>query len=200
MSAILITGFGPFPGVAHNISGDYAHELAGVVAQRFPKRRVIAHVLPVEWGRTLRDLSDVCERERPELLLNFGVSGMARGFVIEQVAQNACGSSVDACGAVARGRYVTKKSDPASLASRLPDQHILMRLTALGIPARLSDDAGTYLCNAVFYQSVCLPNEDSDPQVISGFIHMPPLYSRDFSHERALQGGLEIVRVCLGLR
>ena len=159
---------------------------------------MIAHVLPVDWRKTLKELSELCSRERPELLVNFGVSGRANGYVIEQVAKNACGTSVDACGVRARGRFVTHKNDPASLPTRLPADQIVARMTALGIPARLSDDSGTYLCNAVFYQSVKLAGvENSD--MLSGFIHMPPLYSRSFSHERALAGGLEIVRVCLGL-
>ncbi len=195
----MITGFGPFPGVAHNISGDFAHELAGVVAQRFPKRRVVAHVLPVDWVQTPRELSDIYAREQPQLLLNFGISGLACGFIVEQVAQNSCGTSVDVRGAQSRSRYVTQKSDPVSLPTRLPAQPIVSRLQALGIPATLSADAGTYLCNAVFYHSVCMPGADS-PDVVSGFIHIPPVYTRAFSHERALTGGLEIVRICLGLR
>jgi pyroglutamyl-peptidase len=170
-----------------------------VVEKRFPKRRVVSHVLPVEWKRTPKELADLYRREQFSLILHFGVSGPARGFVIEEVAQNACCTAADACGAPPKHLYVTAKSDPATLPTQLPAVAIVKALSALWIPAKLSDDAGTYLCNAVFYHSLCY-RDDAGNSAVSGFVHMPPLYGRDFTHEKALQGGLEIVRVCLGLK
>jgi pyroglutamyl-peptidase len=130
--------------------------------------------------------------------LHFGVSGFARGFVIEKIARNTCNTSVDACGSSSASRYVLSKSDPMQRPTRLPADDIARALKALDVPVTLSEDAGTYLCNAVFYHAVTYAGAESSG-VMSGFIHMPALYSKYFSKDRAMAGGLEMIRVCLGL-
>jgi pyroglutamyl-peptidase len=206
-STILLTGFGPFPGVPENSSALFASKLAHLAARWFPGHRVVGRVLPTEWEAAPVHLMRLYTREQPKVALHFGVSERATGFVIETLARNVRGLAADAKGGTAGGPSVAD-GGPATLAARVPALDIVERLGALDLPACLSDDAGTYLCNAVLYQSLTLAAKNG---AAAGFVHIPtrlgpqseatPVSKRregPLHWEGALEGGLEIVRVCLG--
>jgi len=205
---ILLTGFGPFPGVAENASQRLVPKLAHLAARRFSAHRVVARILPTEWDRAPARLEELYRRERPKLVLHFGVSPQANAFVIETEAHNTCKAAADAAGALPRDDTIVR-GGPETLVARLPAQDIAHRLTALRVPAVTSRDAGSYLCNAILYQSLICAEQISEPDAV-GFFHIPQtippalLKSRAdpsqmrFDWGTALIGGLEIIRTCLG--
>jgi len=205
-STILLTGFGPFPGVPENASAILVPKLAHLVARRFHAHRVVARILPVEWDAAPDRLAAHYARERPHLALHFGVSERASGFVIETLARNVRSAVPDAAGAMPRATCIIEKG-PESLLSNLPAEEIVMRLGALGIPAHISNDAGTYLCNAALYTALGLAADGRAAPAV-GFVHIPvslerrgaerPSRGRSLDWEGALAGGLEIIRTCLG--
>lgn len=67
---------------------------------------------------------------------------------------------------------------PAALDSALPLAEIERRLRQVGIPVRLSDDAGTYLCNAAFYTLLHDPGMEDAKSIPRGFVHVPPLNAK----------------------
>jgi pyroglutamyl-peptidase len=150
---ILLTGFGPFPGVAKNVSAELIEALALVAAKRFPKRQVIAHVLPTEWQTAPMQLAALYKMHTPMLVLHFGVSKQATGFCIETQAHNTHGPIADAMGGLPRSGIISG-TGPAVLPVSVPAQTIVTRLLALSVPAGLSHNAGTYLCNCVLYHSL----------------------------------------------
>ncbi len=205
---ILLTGFGPFPGVAENVSQRLVPKLAHLAARRFSAHRVVARILPTEWERAPARLEDLYARERPKLVLHFGVSAQANAFVIETLAVNTRKAAPDAGGALPSDSVVVA-GGPATLAARLPAEEIVQRLAALKVPAVISTDAGRYLCNALLYRSLILAERIATPEAV-GFFHIPPsippalLKARGdpdamrFDWGTALTGGLEIIRTCLG--
>lgn len=205
---ILLTGFGPFPGVADNASQRFVSKLGHLAARRFSAHRVVARILPTEWEKAPNRLRELYERERPKLVLHFGVSPHASAYVIETLAHNTCREAVDASGALPRDSAVVR-GGPDTLAARLPTEEIKMRLKALRVPAVTSEDAGGYLCNALLYRSLIYAEQISEPEAV-GFFHIPPeippalIKSRADPNEMrfdwgtALIGGLEIIRTCLG--
>lgn len=205
---ILLTGFGPFPGVAENASQRFVPKLAHLAARRFSAHRVVSRILPTEWERAPGRLKTLYERERPKLVLHFGVSSKATCFVIETQAHNLCRSAEDAVGALPSDTHIVR-GGPATHATHVPAEEIKRRLAALRVPAELSDDAGGYLCNAIFYHSLLLAGQGEQPATV-GFFHIPQeiqpalLKSRAdpkamrFDWGTALIGGLEIIRTCLG--
>jgi pyroglutamyl-peptidase len=205
-ATILLTGFGPFPGVPDNASAALVPKLAHLVARRFRAHRVVARILPTEWDAVPDRLAAHYARERPCLGLHFGVSERATGFVIETLARNVRAASPDAAGAMPRAACVVEKG-PESLATTLPTDEIVARLAALGLPASLSNDAGAYLCNTALYTALALAGEGRTAPAI-GFVHIPvslerrgngtPVRGRRLDWEGALAGGLEIIRACLG--
>jgi len=205
-ATILLTGFGPFPGVPENASAILVPKLAHLVARRFRAHRVVARILPTEWDAVPERLASHYSREKPCLGLHFGVSERATGFVIETLARNVRGALPDAAGAMPRASCIVEKG-PDSLTANLPAEEIVARLGALGIPACLSNDAGAYLCNTTLYTALALATGGRAAPAI-GFVHIPvslerrgaegPARGRRLDWEGALAGGLEIIRACLG--
>lgn len=204
---ILLTGFGPFPDVPQNVSERFVPKLAHLAARRFSAHRVVARILPTEWERAPARLETLYERERPKLVLHFGVSAEANAYVLEQVAHNVCRRAADAAGALPPDSVVVK-GGADTLAARLPAEDIVARLLALRVPVVRSDDAGGYLCNAILYRSLLIAARHGRPETV-GFFHIPrtipPALARSqgtdearFDWGTALTGGLEIIRTCLG--
>lgn len=205
---ILLTGFGPFPGVSENASQRFVPKLGHLAARRFSAHRVVARILPTEWERAPTRLKDLYEREQPKLVLHFGVSLQAATYVIETEAHNTRKAAADATGALPGDSNVVR-GGPDMLAARLPAEDIKARLHALRVPAITSKDAGSYLCNALLYRSLIYAEQIAEPEAV-GFFHIPQiippaiLKSRAdprqmrFDWGTALIGGLEIIRTCLG--
>ena len=201
---ILLTGFGPFPGIAENASALLAAKLGRLAASRFRAHRVVAKVLPTEWEAAPARLAAHYAREKPRLALHFGVSERAQGFVIETSARNIRSPTPDARGALPSSASIAA-GGPERMAAGVPAEAIVARLTALGLPAHVSDDAGTYLCNAVLYHALAAARP-----AMTGLVHIPALLAAEgggtsgpaarslLDWETAVSGGLEIIRVCLG--
>lgn len=204
---ILLTGFGPFPGIPENLTSRLVPEVAQRAARRFRGHDVVSEVFPTEWARAPQRLSDLYERHAPKLALHFGVSERATGFQIETTAFNRCLSVADAAGCLPSALEIDPEGS-ANLATRLPAEDIVARLHSLNLPAALSPDAGSYLCNSIFYRT--LHHAAALPRAaVAGFIHIPPQLAeipssqtnttRPFDWNVAVLGSLEIIRVCLGL-
>lgn len=203
---ILLTGFGPFPGVSDNASARLVPKLAHLAARRFSAHRVVARILPTEWQRAPERLKAFYAREQPKLVLHFGVSREATCYVIETLARNACRPAADAAGQIPDSDRLLRDGPP-TLPARLPVEDIVQRLKAINVPVVTSDDAGGYLCNALLYRSLLLAAEHEGVEGV-GFLHIPEtiqpasLPGRDagprFDWGTALIGGLEIIRTSLG--
>ncbi len=206
-TTILITGFGPFPGVPHNISEMLATEVARLVRKKIATADVVATTLPTEWDVAPDLICDLICDVRPALAVHFGVSDRAEGFVVETIARNRTGR-VDAAG-VEPLAAILDPFGPEQYATQLPAGRMAARLRRIGLPAQISRDAGSYLCNAVFYRSV-QSQRLSGAGGRSGFVHVPVSVT-DNSAGRGLirrrrpvldldatiRGGIEVVEACL---
>jgi pyroglutamyl-peptidase len=205
---ILFTGFGPFPGMPENISGRFVRMLADLSQRRFPAYRVVARILPTEWEPAPERIAVLYAREKPKVALHFGVSERAQGLVLETLARNVRSPLCDAAGRLPSSAKVSEDG-PAELTAHVPVDDILRRVTSLGVPIIRSEDAGSYLCNAVLYQSLVLASAGRTPRT-AGFIHIPHSLGQKTAQKRlsngvnpidwemALAGAFEIVRTCLG--
>lgn len=203
---ILLTGFGPFPNTPVNFTSRLVPELAQRAARRFRGHEVVYEIFPTEWERAPASLAELYAAHKPKVALHFGVSERATGFAVETTAFNRCASTSDASGALPSAPQI-ELNGAESMPTRLPAKSIVAHLSALNIPATLSDDAGNYLCNTVFYRT--LHHAAALPRTaIAGFIHVPLKLAdgasaenamRPFDWNVALLGSLEIIRVCLGL-
>lgn len=203
-TTLLLTGFGPFPGVKDNASARLVEHLAPLARQELRKAEhsVTGHIdvhsaiLPTEWQRAPETLRDLIETYQPDLSLHFGVAREAQGFHIETRAANACRLEDDAAGLRPAAEWLHPKG-AAFRRVTIPAQEIAARLTALGFPASLSNDAGAYLCNAVLYHALAPSRAHHKPRR-AGFIHIPvSLDGPPLTFNQALSGALEIARISL---
>ncbi|MEO8420684.1 MAG: pyroglutamyl-peptidase I [Hyphomicrobium sp.] len=209
--SIVLTGFGPFPGVDSNATSDLILELTEAARTRFAGHEVIGEVLPVDWRQAPKALKRLLAGAGAVLALHFGVSDGAKGFQIELVGRNLRGARPDASGELPNGDTVIA-TGPAMLASTLPAERILTRLTRGGYPCCTSNDAGNYLCNALMYHSLAAARVQQTP-FMSGFVHVPASLQRwncppgeaaaghvgncALTWTAAVAGSIEIIAACL---
>ena len=100
---VLLTGFGPFPGVADNPSAWLAETLA---EQRpAPEFKLHARVLPTEWKAAAR-LPRLYQSLQPHVMIHFGLSEHAAAFRIERSAHNRVAQRADARGALPKSHAI----------------------------------------------------------------------------------------------
>ena len=193
---VLLTGFGPFPGVSENVTGRLVTELRSAAEPEFPDYEFCSAVLPVEWQPVPGHVRRLYHTHEPALALHFGVASEAMGFRLERFAHNACHGSADAAG-VCPGAATLIAGAAGSYATHVPSAVIAARLEASGLPVSISDDAGGYLCNAVLFHALHAADQGLHTSHV-GFIHIPTgLSGPPLTFEDALRGGIEIIRVSL---
>lgn len=191
LPAILLTGFAPFAGEAGNPSWNAVVALDG---KRISGHRIIARKLPVEFGASLQVLRAAIRETKPTLVLCVGQAGGRAQLSIERIAINVDDARIpdnaDACPidmpVVANG--------PAAYFATLPIKAMLVALRGAGIPAEVSQTAGTYVCNHVFYG---LMHALRDGKVRGGFIHVPYAPEQAARHPGAPSLPVEVVTAAL---
>lgn len=199
---VLLTGFGPFPGVERNASAELALTLARMGGERHLDVRFVADVVPVDWRHAPLRICALVSQHRPAVSLHFGVSTRATGFVIEAYAYNATRHMPDENGQIA-GSIDLVSGDRPRRSATLPVRRIVRDLRAAGFPAELSSDPGRYLCNAVLYHSLRQATR-TQPRLRAGFVHIPATLESGVDGERsliswpeAIVGGLQLVDTSL---
>ena len=198
MPCVLITGFGPFPGVPVNATGVLVPRLASAARRRFAGVAIHSAILPTEWSQGPARAKAAYERVSPDASIHFGVSGRAEGFVIERRGINVCLKTEDGAGHLPPLAVLDPEGSKRR-AVTLPVAEIVARLKRMGLPVATSDDAGSYLCNAVLYQSLGFGAG------MAGFVHLPSSLADGgkagpLTFAQALAGSLEIIAVCLDAR
>lgn len=193
---VLLTGFGPFPGMPENVSARLVADVGARARLAFKPHRFHVSILPTEWNAAPQRVIALIERLRPAIALHFGVAKEAEGFRIETRGLNQCRMAIDAAGRMPSGAELISGA-PAAYEAGLPLEKIVTRLQDMQLPISKSNDAGGYLCNSVLYHSLhAAPHADTP--LSAGFIHMPSNFDDSrLSFEDAAAGSLEIIRVAL---
>ena len=170
MTTVLITGFGPFPGAPVNPSGPLALALAKKRRPEFAGVRRVAHVFETSYAKVERDLPKLLARHKPDIVLMFGLAARTPFVRIETRARNAASLLFpDVDGRVLRERAIMPDA-PAALRARAPFARLLAAARAARAAARISHDAGDYLCNFTYWRAL----EASRSGTLVQFIHIPP--------------------------
>jgi pyroglutamyl-peptidase len=169
---ILITGFEPFGGEAVNPSWEVAKLLAN---QQVQGAVLVVAQLPCVFAKSLDALAAALQLHQPQAVIALGQADGRSDFSIERVAINVCDARIpDNEGAQPIDEPVIAQG-PAAYFSSLPIKKMAMHLKANGHPAAISQTAGTFVCNQVFYG---LQHLLRNTPVLSGFVHMPLLPSQ----------------------
>ena len=175
---ILLTGFEPFDGDAVNPSGEVAKQLDGRLVGGCVVRGVI---LPVQHEAARAVVAPLLGAPGLVAVVHLGLAGGRARVSLERVAVNVMDySRPDAHGQVLRD-VPCVADGPAAYFSTLPLRAMLAALAAEGIPAAISNTAGTYLCNDISYTTLHALARRGLP-VPAGFVHLPFLPSMVAAH------------------
>jgi pyroglutamyl-peptidase len=168
---ILLTGFEPFGGESVNPSWQIAQALAGWVCEG---RTVRAVRLPCVFGDASSTLDDALATHRPELVVCLGQAGGRAEISIERAALNVDDARIPDN----RGRQpidaAVVPGGPAAYFSTLPIKALARDLRDGGVAAAVSNTAGTFVCNHVFYALMHrLATVPALAQARGGFVHVP---------------------------
>ena len=167
---MLLTGFEPFHGQTVNPSAVAVSALADC---EIAGRRVVAKVLPVTFADAFGALDRAFRAARPELVICIGEAGGCAAITVERIAINVDDARIpDNAGARPIDRAIARRG-PVAYWSTLPIKAIVAALIEKGVPATVSQTAGTFVCNHVFYG--LMHKLAREPGVRGGFIHVPML-------------------------
>lgn len=168
---VLLTGFEPFGD--SNINSSW--ETAVRVGQMSPNGVTIeVKKLPVSFKRAGDDIREILTDLRPDALIMLGQRGNGQSVDIERIAVNLMDSAnPDNDGYCPQEQRIADDGDSAYF-SNIPVKILRDALMSRGIPAKVSNSAGLYVCNSTYYNAL---NEiyEQHLQTKVVFVHLPKL-------------------------
>jgi pyroglutamyl-peptidase len=170
---ILLTGFDAFGGESINPSWLAVQALHG---RQIAGHRVVAAQLPTVFGESTRRLKALLKQHRPALVICVGQAGGRSALSLERVAVNVDDAPLaDNAGAQPVDTPVVAGA-PAAYFTSLPIKAMLAALQREGVAAEVSQTAGTFVCNHVFFGLMhTLATSRPLRHTRGGFVHVPYL-------------------------
>lgn len=167
---LLCTGFEPFGEHEANPSATVARRLDG---DEVAGHRVVGAVLPVEFDSVDDRLRSLVAEHEPAVILATGLAGGRTCASVERVGVNVDDAVTTPDNADADPADERIDGDgPAAQFASIPVVETVEALLDAGIPARVSNSAGTHLCNHVLYATRTWL-EATGRDVPMGFVHLP---------------------------
>ena len=196
---LLLTGFEPFGGESVNPSWEIARTLDGWQCE---DHAVHAARLSCVFGDALRELDAAIAAHRPALVVCLGQAGGRAEICIERVAINVDDARIpDNLGRQPIDAAIAADG-PAAYFSTLPIKAMARDVREAGIAATVSNTAGTFVCNHVFYALMHrLATVPALARARGGFVHVPWTHEqaagRDGAPSMALAAQVEGIRHAL---
>lgn len=165
---ILITGFDPFGGEAINP----ALEAVKLLPDTIGGAQIIKAEIPTVFGKSAAIVAEKIDAHQPDVVLNIGQAGGRFAISPERVAINVDDARIpDNEGNQPVDEVIQAQGQPAYF-TQLPIKAMVGAMKAAGIPAAVSNTAGTFVCNHIMYQ-VQYMIDTQYPAIKGGFIHVP---------------------------
>ncbi|WML58481.1 pyroglutamyl-peptidase I [Neobacillus sp. PS2-9] len=177
MKTLLLTGFEPFLEFPINPTEKIVKELDGACIGGYQIKGLL---LPVEYREAGERILEEIKKQEPGAVLSLGLAAGRSTITPERIAINCRDGAPDNNGVVLNDASIIEDG-PDGYFSTLPIRQFVNKLNESGYPAKISNTAGTYLCNNVMYVVL---HEVKDRPV--GFVHIPA------SHELVLSGKKEM--------
>lgn len=166
---VLLTGFDPFGGEPRNPSWEAVRMLRDA---RIGGHAVAVARLPTSFARCAGVLSRAIARHRPRLVLCTGMALGRSAVSLERVAINCIDARIADNDGAAPIDVAVVAGAPAAYFSRLPLKAMLAAVRARGVPAEVSNSAGTFVCNALAFH-LAHGIATRWPTLRGGFVHLP---------------------------
>lgn len=170
---ILVTGFDPFGKEKINP----AIEAVKLLPSEIAGNKIIKLEVPTIFNKSAVVVRKAIEKNEPDIVINIGQAGGRAAITPERIAINfQSGQTADNSGQKPQEGKI-KDDGQDGYFTQLPIEEMVSAIKAAGLPAKISNSAGTYVCNHLFYQVQYLVHHDY-PNLKAGFIHVPFLPSQ----------------------
>ena len=165
---ILLTAFTPFDG--ENINP--ALEAMKLLPDKIGNLEVLKLEVPTVFGKSARLVLETIEQEKPDFVLSIGQAGGRAEITPERIAINIDDAGIpDNEGNQPVDRPIYLDGENAYF-STLPVKAMVEAIKKEGVPASVSNSAGTYVCNHLLYSVLHSIKKNALP-IKAGFIHVP---------------------------
>jgi pyroglutamyl-peptidase len=182
---ILLTGFKPFGSLSVNPTEQLMRALA---TEKFAGAAIETVILDVDYVRAEHQFRAAVTRFSPNAILSFGVAGGADTLRLERIAVNIDDADLPDSGGQRRAGTRIVEQGPVGYWATLDLEALYAALVEAGLPVRMSNHAGAYLCNHLLYYGLHLTQGTATRM---GFVHVPPL------PEQVTEGGRAQVGMAL---
>jgi pyroglutamyl-peptidase len=170
---VLVTGFEPFGDERINPSWEIAKALPSTIGSHC----VVSQRLPTAFGDAIAAVAKLITKHQPNLVLCLGQAGGRSSISVERVAININDARIaDNAGHQPIDETIVTDA-PAAYFSTLPIKTMVAAMQKKGIPAEVSNTAGTFVCNHIMY-GVLHHIATQNIAARAGFIHVPFLPSQ----------------------
>ena len=165
---VLITGFDPFGGEKINP----AWEAVKGIKDTIEGAKIIKLEIPTVFNKSIEKVKEAMELEKPDIVLCIGQAGGRYDMTVERVAINVDDARIeDNEGNQPIDIPVFEDGENAYF-SNLPIKAMVEEIKGQGIPASISNSAGTFVCNHIMYGVLYHINK-TYKNMRGGFIHVP---------------------------
>lgn len=165
---ILVTGFDPFGGEAINP----AIEAVKMLPNEIAGAEIIKLEIPTVFHKSADVMRDLALQVRPDVILNIGQAGGRTALTPERVAINMDDARIEDNDGNQPIDQLIQADGPSAYFSTLPVKAMVDYIGQAGLPAQVSNTAGTFVCNHIMYQSLYLAEREL-PGTRAGFMHIP---------------------------
>lgn len=177
MKKLLLTGFEPFLNHPINPTEEIVLRLDGAQIGEYEVKGVL---LPVDFEKAPLAILDAVREVAPDAVLSLGLAAGRTEITPERIAINCRDGEADNSGRAFVDSKIAEEGADGYF-STLPIRMLVDTLQEKGYPARVSNSAGTYLCNNVMY-TVLHELKEKQWDIPAGFVHVPA------SHELVIDG------------
>lgn len=172
---ILVTGFGPFPRAPVNPTVALVARLARAGCRHGID--CIAHIFETSYAAVDRELPALIAAHRPDAVLMFGLAAGRKGVSVETLARNRANIWFPDAARATPPQFVIAPGAPANRRGRAPFMRLVAAARPTRVPAALSRNAGSYLCNYAYWRALEIAAMPGGPGLVV-FVHVPPVASR----------------------
>lgn len=170
---ILVTGFMPFGGERTNPSWEIARLLPKIISGH----RLVSLRVPTEFGKAISVTTKAINAHQPEIVLCFGQAGGRSCMNVERVAINVDDTRTPDNAGRQLSDEAIRADGPTAYFCTVPIKAMVAAMIKVGVPAKISNTAGTFVCNHLIY-GVLHHIAQYRLTTRAGFIHVPYLESQ----------------------
>ena len=166
MKHLIITGFDPFGGETVNPSWEAVSRLPDVIGDY----RLTKLQIPTVFGAAADTVLAAAMEDAPDVILCVGQAGGRDAVTPERIAVNMASARIPDN----RGNQPVETpilpGAPDGIFSTVPVAAMAEAITAASLPGKISNTAGTFVCNDTLYR---LLHRFAGTAVRAGFVHVP---------------------------